>query len=341
VTASTGLDGDGNPVREALAVDGSTTGVLPTSSLTIRFDRFLDPISVARQSLCVAGSTTEVNDATQCIEGRAFEQPVYDPVHRTVTLYLPEGQSLPLATKHTITLLAPPAEAGDLDFGFRAFDGAPLDATTAIQFTTVDADPDGPVERPSTADRFCQAAACADGSEVTPAVRACQDLCEPMDADCRDACCPPGASALLAGCAYTTCHASSGSEATALGAAMGLELVNADFIRLTAIGKTAHQTHQGEHADDGDQNPARFGRAMPIIDPGSAGNSYLMYKVLAHPDFLRLAGGGLDPAEQQRLRSTLVVGMPMPAVEFSSLSKLQHYEALSAWIAQGAATTCP
>ena len=343
VLASTGVDADGKPVKVALAGDGSTTGVLPTSSLVIRFDRFLEPVSVSRQSFCVSGTTTAVNDPAGCVEGRAFEQPVYDPVHRTATLYLPAGQTLPLATKHTVTMLAPPAEPGDLDFGFRAFDGAPLEATTAFQFTTVDSDPDGPIERPSAEDRFCKAAACLGERELSPAVLTCQAACDPMlsAADCLASCCPGGALTLLNGCAYTTCHAPSSDEANPLGAAMGLDMLTTDFIRLTAIGKTAHQTQQGEHADDGDQNPARFGRAMPIIDPGSAGNSYLMYKVMAHPDFLTLSNGELDPAEQQRMRSTLVVGMPMPAVPFSSLSKLQQYEALSAWIAQGAPTTCP
>ena len=107
-----GIDADGFPVRERLEDSGATEGVLPTSSLTVRFDRYLDPVTVSRQSFCLSGTTTAVADPTQCVEGRVFEQPLYDPVRRTVTLYSLGNDPLPLGTKHSLTMLAPPPETG-------------------------------------------------------------------------------------------------------------------------------------------------------------------------------------------------------------------------------------
>jgi hypothetical protein len=79
---------------------------------------------------------------------------------------------------------------------------------------------------------------------------------------------------------------------------------------LSAVGRTAHETSVGADADDAQERPARFGAVMPLFDDKrNAGNSYVLYKALAHtpprPD--TLAEGETD-----RLRANLVVGLPMP-----------------------------
>ena len=78
------------------------------------------------------------------------------------------------------------------------------------------------------------------------------------------------------------------------------------------------------------RNPSRFGVQMPRIDPGSPGNSYLMYKLLRSPKNFELTGNSdvcvtahrvplpdgqcLPPseAESARLREWFVRGQPMP-----------------------------
>ncbi|MEJ7733349.1 MAG: hypothetical protein WKG00_29655 [Polyangiaceae bacterium] len=344
VLACGGRDAHGFLVREALEDSGATEGVLPTSSLTVQFDRYLDPVTVSRQSFCLSGTTTAVADPTQCVEGRVFGQPLYDPIRRTVTLYSLANDPLPLGTKHSLTMLAPPPEDGDIVYGFRAFDGAPLEATFAIQFTTAGTDdPDAPSERPPTAESFCGDGGCADGSAITPEAAACRAACDPDDMQydsCLTGCCPKSVRTILAGCSYATCHATgTTADGGPLGAAMGLDMSTAELVRLTAIGRVAHQTQQGEHAALADRNPARFGRAMPIIDPQNAGNSYLLYKLMAHTDFVGKGETGADPTEVARMRNALVVGMQMPATPTTSLqvsASRSDYDTLSAWISQGA-----
>ena len=44
-------------------------------------------------------------------------------------------------------------------------------------------------------------------------------------------------------------------------------------------------------------------------DPGNAGNSYLLYKLLAHPVY-RDGASSPGPEEHFRMRTAIVVGMP-------------------------------
>ena len=107
----------------------------------------------------------------------------------------------------------------------------------------------------------------------------------------------------------------------------------------SAIGKPAHQSQTGEHAAQADKSGERFARAMPIIDPFNAGGSYLMYKLMAHPDYVN---GPASPgnAEWFRMRKGLVVGMPMPATGVGLSPKGDvAIEAISAWITEGASMT--
>ena len=101
-------------------------------------------------------------------------------------------------------------------------------------------------------------------------------------------------------------------------------------------------------------SPGRFGRAMPLIDPGNPGNSYLLYKIL-------IGQSAIDPSlpaeaaeklrqETERLQAAFVVGTPMPppparpALGFypegpddqNVIPYVDGMDILSAWIVNGA-----
>ena len=95
--------------------------------------------------------------------------------------------------------------------------------------------------------------------------------------------------------------------------------------------------------------PARFGDDMPRVDPGNAGNSYLVYKLLVnarnHPESGEDEGvpdpwlGGMSPAgppsldELSRLRSWFVRGDPMP---IDGRLVPGEMRAIVRWVLQGA-----
>lgn len=175
--------------------------------------------------------------------------------------------------------------------------------------------------------------------------------CNTCQSTCRATCtaaCPESVQGALANCAFGGCHHENRDEtgAVVLGAAMGLDLFSREFIAATAINKVAHQTQQGEHGDDIDRSPIRFGRAMPLIDPGTPdvsggapGNSYLLYKLAIGPSATGEAAA--SPEEIERLRASVVVGLPMPPVQGSPITEADLSN-LVTWIAQGAPTpACP
>jgi hypothetical protein len=106
-------DGEG----QACGVDGDDEcGVPIDATLTLRFDRFLNPATVNRQAIRVftgdpANSPNIPFDVA------------YDPVERVVEFRMPRGYSFQPRALYQIELVVP--EASD-DFGVRAFDGAPL-----------------------------------------------------------------------------------------------------------------------------------------------------------------------------------------------------------------------
>jgi hypothetical protein len=291
--------------------------VVPSSSLRLRFDRFLLPSSIVRQAVCLRANLADVSNYTEC-GGGVFLQPAYDPVRREVVLRQEPGSRLALDTVYKLTLFVAGIEGGctpedPISCGIRAFDRAPLDQVYTFTFRTVAADPGSvPDEAPPPAN-FC-------GDE--------------------------GAAAILASCAYPSCHAASST----VGAAAGLDLSSGYALDVTAINIVAHQTQMGERADDAEQTPARFGRAMPLIDAidrgqsGSPGTSYLLYKVLAGPSGTT-APDDIRPSDEEiaRLRASVVVGMPMaPQESLTEPFTADELLTLSRWIARGAPTpSCP
>ncbi|MBK8251509.1 MAG: hypothetical protein IPK82_02430 [Polyangiaceae bacterium] len=227
------------------------------------------------------------------------------------------GDRLALDTLYKVTLFVPSIE-GDctgedpVSCGVRAFDNAVLAQAYTFTFKTVATDPgDVPDETPPPAD-FCGTT---------------------------------GALNSLIGCGYSPCHA---PVKDGPGAAAGLDLsgllLDDPFpLQATAINRVAHQTQMGESASNIEETPARFGRAMPIIDAfdpgnsGNPGNSYLMYKLLVGPS-MDDAPADIRPSDEEiaRLQASVVVGLPMSA-DGSTLNGDQLL-GLSNWIARGAPT---
>jgi hypothetical protein len=327
------LKADGTPDDpKPIAADGSTR-IVPSASLRLRFDRFLLPGTVTRQSVCLQPDTGDVADYTKCGKG-VFLEPTYDPVRREVVLRQKAGARLALGTLYKLTLYKPDIE-GDCSSdaptscGVRAFDRAPLEAPFTITFRTVEVDPGNVPDETAPAVVFCGA---------------------------------KGAAAALGSCSYGNCHATTSgnpcvptSKSKYPDCAEGVSFYNMQYgnfvdVEQTAINRVAHQTQMGESASTPEKTPARFGRAMPIIDAfnpgvaGNPGNSYVLYKILVGTS-TDAAPADIKPsdAEVQRLLDSVVVGMPMPPPDpaAGSLDSEQMLN-LSNWIQHGAPLSkCP
>ena len=289
-------------------------------AMRIRFDRYLRPASVVRQSVLV---TPGMLDADGAPKGPVvFFEPVYDPYERMVVFTLQPGARWVPTTLHSVTF-EPPDDESDMT-GFSAFDGAPLAERTKFSFMTGDrvTDPNNDVD------------------DVRPRVRFCEtdDATEDL----------PAAYEVLRGCASAGCH---GGEAPVF----GLDLSKPSAIRDTAIRVAARQTLNGTSVGAPVANARRFGDDMPRLDPGNPGNSYLVYKLLVNPNNHPATGetmdepdpwlGGLPPAgpppldELSRLRGWFVQGEPMPP---NSSLRPDQMRSVIRWIMQGAETPeCP
>lgn len=327
VTA-TGLDEAGGPARVAIAADGSSA-VRVTTSFVLTFDRYLDPRSAIRQSVCLRSSTVAPDDPLTC-EGGIFLRPSYDPVLRELTFFQQDDQPrLAPETLYRLTIFSP-LTAGA--FGVQAFDGAPLSETTTLSFSTSAAGATGTVEQLRPPAGYCGASQC----ELF-----CLSVAHPDELEDCELSCTKGVRAIFRTCGPNNsgCHGD-GIE----GSPLGLDLTAPEFLAATALGEVAHQKQTGENADEPAQGSARFGHAMPIIDPGNAGNSYLIYKLLAD-DTLAARLPGLLPGETERLRRSLVVGLPMPIPTHKGdtakeLLRVDEAVVISKWIADGARMDC-
>lgn len=345
--AVTGYDQDGRPIYAELSEGALTPEVARSGSLRLTFDRFLLPVRVIRQSICVRPSLTSVADLGACQEPfQTFTEPAYDPARRQVVFRLSEGRRHLPGTAYRLTVFDPDEDVDET--GFRAFDGATLDRAYVFDFTTQAEGGDERDELEPGRDAYCAAVDCFRGCDGDPA---CAAGCRPLCVD--DACfgdgdliaprAPGGFPALFESCNLPGCHRPGRDfvETT-----MGLDLSSLSGLE-GAIGRVAHQTQTGAGADEPTVNPDPFGRRMPLIDPGNPGNSYLLYKLILSPE------NHVEPppeAEVRRLRAAAVPGLPMPAsitgpgggmvagdVEASQL----QLDRLSAWIANGAVIRCP
>ena len=289
-------------------------------AMRIRFDRYMRPTSVIRQSVLVTSGLIDADSGTS--NGPViFFEPVYDPYERMLVYQLSPGARWTSTTLHSV-VYEPPEDESDVT-GFSAFDGAPLSEEISFSFMTSDAvsDPDNDVD------------------DERPWVRFCETDDAPDEL--------PAAFEVLRGrCASSGCH---GGEQPVLGMDLGTD----SGIRDTATRVVARQTLRGASVGAPVAESRRFGDDMPRLDPFNAGNSYMVYKLLVndanHPGEDETGDdpwlGGLPPPgpppqdELDRLRAWFVQGQPMPPED--SL-RPEEMRSLVRWILRGAEThACP
>jgi hypothetical protein len=178
--------------------------------------------------------------------------------------------------------------------GFRTLENAPLEAG----------------DLPLTWSFFTARAEPAPGEEEDRSTASCADLVRVFDET---------------GCTLAGCH---GADEPA----MGLRLDSERSIAETALRRVAHETEIGPRLSTPQVDSHRFGVALPIIDPGNPGNSYLLYKLLVNPrNFgseheqcstrFRAPTNGtcLPPSgdERRRLLEGFVLLDPMPPAPYS------------------------
>lgn len=197
-------------------------------------------------------------------------------------------------------------------FGFRAYDGAPLAEEGSAPLTFTFRTSDAPQGASAGAERRIG--------------------------------CDEGLRGFAENCGSASCHGSGPR------AAMGLMLDSVTALQRTAINRVAHQTEVGASAGVSLVDPPRFGVQMPVIEPGSAANSYLAYKLLRNPENFRgpercqsayrvalPAGDCLAPdaRERERLREWFVRLDPMPPVG-GVVGSLEGLRLIVGFIDQGA-----
>ena len=295
--------------------DGVSADIPNSARFDVTFDRYLSPEEAIRRSVCLRASLDIPASSAACTDGLPLKVS-YDPIRRVVSYYLDADQVgvLDIGVRYTLTVFT----ASGSGEGFRAFDGRPLDANHSFSFETIDAAALGP-EQPIEGGGYCAA-------DPDLCYLGCDGGVEEVFRNyCGDAC-------------HVDTKTSRGMEAPSL----GLQLHDLFGIENTAKDRVAHETEIGGRADAPALSPAKLGAGMPIVASHDAGNSYMLYKVLANvPD-------GWDPpledgtpapstladGETERLRASLVVGMPMPALPYTL--DYAGAERISKWIASGA-----
>lgn len=297
VSVDDAVDEDGVKVRSAVATDGSTVARV-TTAVEVTFDRYLDPRTAIRQSYCLRSGAEPVALLEDCAEGLGTA-PVYDPTTRTLTLYL--SQPLAADKVYALTVFAPrPFQPDTGTLGIRAFDSAPLAANATFSFRT----------------------------EATPAAAAELEALPAVDR-CRGEGRVQKSFAVLT---CTNCHTNKSEPNVPPSPPQGLSLEAEDL--QSAVGRVARETQTGADADSPQNSPARFGTAMPLVDPSNAGNSYVLYKALA---FAAVDEDTIAAGETERLANTVVVGLPMPATGGEvDAERDRHLKRIARWISAGA-----
>lgn len=314
------------------AIDGGATGVLLDAPIRLRFDRYMRPDTMVRQSIRVTGGTIDP-DGGASIAGDAFLEPHYDVVERVLT-YTMGGQWAP-STTYSVTLWSPndPLRAQDGN-GFRALDGAPLEASLSFHFTTGTAASMATAPPPTA----YECPICEDGKLVGSVPKLFAGVG-------RQTSCQGGA-----------CHGAGTDDSgrVVVFPAMGLDLATPAGITSTALGRVAHETIVGPDTAAAPTHPAIYGVNMPVIDPGEPSNSYLLYKMLftdpscdgtscvAGPewgatDYAGLAGDAAPSAEENARLLSFIQGTHMPV--FGAITQRQMKD-VQGWIATGAKLRC-
>ena len=324
-----------------------SVNVVSNTPFQVHFSRLLDPATATRQSICIQPLTKTVVTSAECTAG-VFLAAAYDPVRRELT-YRQSPTKPPLlpGQQYTVTAYVPTDASPS---GFRSFEGTPLAATfTGTFVVSADTGAPPPYDTLGGGNRFCTSAAPTCSKTCVPTCTAKFAVSDPREQACEGDClaaCPRSVIDILGGngCAFASCHGPPLDGGTF--EPEGLIMSSVAALHATAIGRVAHETQTGEAARTPNEAPSRFGRAMPILDPLAPGNSYLIYKLLANsntplthpfPDTPAPGTPGEAP-EVHRIRSSLVVGMPMPPSGNNAYLRDGEIEWLSDWILQGAPT---
>lgn len=303
-------------------LDAGDCGFAPRGTLTLRFNRWLLPTTATSQSLSLVTAGTALGIVVH---------PDYDVALRIIRYRfdpLPEGV--------VFSLRAADADEDPSGFGFRAFDGAALDAKLTMSFRTSRESITG-ASKPER-----------------PVAAGCGQVVDTL---------------AKAGCSRVGCHSRRSSPqcaSTSLAMAwddsvrecvpvprMGLALDDTQGLISTAINHVAQQTQVGPDISHRYESSGRFGDQMPTIDPGRPENSYLIYKLLIGEGFNRELDRMADPSDPLAptpmssddihwARDWFIRFGPMPPDEVgtpSGVSLYETYQVLSGWIRSGA--PCP
>lgn len=248
--------------------------------------------------------------------GRGVDSPIvtYDPALRLVRISNPnpQGGAWLLPDQPYEIVLGVPSDAGET-FVLRAIDGAQLDMSITSRRQLA----------------FLTKAATLQSRRTT--LEFCRDVYPTFVKYC------------AAGC-----HASGQAH----GPAAGLVLDTSEGVWRTAIGQVAKQANTGARAGIPGPPPAVFGVDVALVDPGSPGTSWLLYKMMMQPEHRPLGwtcagqrppaqlvtdvkAEDLPPKERARL-SDLMTGQSMPPPGSLITPSLDEIERVSEWIAQGA-----
>ena len=212
--------------------------------ISLQFDRYLNPASIGRQSFIVADA------AGQPLQGGIVS---YDPVALTVTIAGPNtpasgtSPAAPwLTAGQSYKLFLPISSSVTEVSGVRAIDNAPLDPAA------------GPIELPFNVGS-------AKGVSTPPQMKFCADILPVLQTKCGTG---------------SPCH--SPPDGTKNPAA-SLILTTPEGVAQTAIGRVSQASNTSGIA--GQAVPANrvFGLNYPIIDPGHAATSWLVYKIAMAP----------------------------------------------------------
>lgn len=271
--------------------------------IQFRFDRWLLPSAVNRQSFQV-GSVGAV--------GFAFSLPRYDLLRRSVTYRLDGDWGRGVVNDMRLY------DSGEADasWGFRAYDGQPLDRTTVPEHILF---------------------------------RVASTVGLPIDAPAKKSCRDALSAFASAGCAASNCHhvaqGCRGDRCRHWPSA-GLELDSADGLS-GAIHRIARSTDRGPTSGEVTVSPERFGLNMPLIEPREPSLSLLMMRMLLGRDAYRDSDGHFvvkppSVEEIERARSWFGVIGEMPPAEVGwpeGTSPFDIVSTLQQWVWGGADTS--
>jgi hypothetical protein len=223
------------------------THPLPVNGvIVLQFDRYLNPATITRQSFIVADASG------QPLQGAIVS---YDPIALTVSIGNPtspatgSSPAAPWLTQGQSYKLFLPVSGSSTDIsGLRAIDNAPLDPAV------------GPVEIAFIAGPKAT-------QPSTPRMSFCGDILPVLAVKCGTG---------------SPCHTPPEADGTSPPAA-SLVLTTPEGVAQTALGRISQASNTSGIAGQAVPPNRVFGLNFPIIDPGHASTSWLIYKIAMAP----------------------------------------------------------